>query len=473
MSSSFDTGGPDDPTIHLPRASAPDHPRSYQAAFRNVRARLPGSVQRMSSTLGVRTLIIAGVAAVVVLGAVVVLATVPGAAQRKVVEATVFQGNLVQTIPSSGQLSSGIFNLGFFAAGRIADIDVVVGQNVSAGTVLARLDVTPLNDALNTAEAQLAVAQVAYNNALLGLKSAQDNQAAIDAAAQDTYNSIATPVAGQATPTPEQLQQAQDNLNKTETAAQNQVNAAQSQVNLTQSQVTVAQTLVYTSEHNLANSTLRAPVSGQIASINGNVGETVGQTGTASMPLIVLSNLTTLQATGLVDETNIGNVQMGWPVTFTVRAFPNLTFAGTVAGVSPIPHPEASGVGYNVTIAIAAQSAAQARLFPAMTVSHITITTQEAVGALLIPTAALAFAQSAIQRTLLPANSGQIALQQAQQIIVNATSSTLKQGHAAFVAQWLHGKLVAVPVVIGLSDANNTVVLSGLNLGDAVVLSDA
>ena len=464
MSIPFDTGGPDDPTIRLPRAQPPDHPRM---------GRMPTitAMQRLGQSLGPRGWILAGLAAIIIIGAVVLVAS-PSPAPRKIVVGTIFQGNLVQTTASSGQLSSGIFHLSFFASGTIAEIDVRVGQNVAIGTVLAQLDVTPLQDALRTADAQLAVAQVAYNNALIALKSAQDNQSASDAAAQDAYNAVATPGGGQATPTTQQLQQAQDELNKALAAAQALVDAAQNQVDLTKSQVTVAQTQVATAKHNLANSTLRAPVAGQVASVNGNVGETVGVTGTASNPLIVLTNLATLQATGLVDETQIGAVQMGWPVTFTVRAFPQMIFLGTVANISSIPHPEKVGVGYDVTIAIAPQSAAQARLFPAMTVPSITITTQEAVGALLIPNAALSFAQNAIHQKLLTANSGQLALQQAQQFIVNATDDALKQGKAAFVTQWQHGKLVAVPVVIGLADATNTVVLAGLNLNDPFVLSD-
>jgi multidrug resistance efflux pump len=493
MSTPYDDPPPfdDDETVILPRARRstfvpprPDHPRpsrfgptysavrtrvvqGYTAALNAVRRPRPGNTG--AARLRDPRVWVSAVVAIIV-GLVLLLALLPGAPPHRSVVGKAFQGNLVQTLTTSGALSSGVYNLNFFASGRVAAIDVRVGQAVQAGDVLAQLDETQLQDALNTAQAQLTVAQVAYNNALIGLKNAQDNQAAVDAAAQDAYNAVATPQAGQPTPTPQQLQQAQDKLNEAETQAQNQVNAAQAQVNLTKSQVSAAATNVIAAQHNLANSILRAPVAGQVAEVDGNIGEAVG-VGGATGPLIVLVNLKTLQASGLVDELSIAQVQVGWPVTFTVRAFPQQTFYGTVATISPIPHQAQGDVSYLVSVAIDAQSASQARLFPEMTVPHITITTNEAFGAILIPNAALAFARDATQNGQLAASAGQAATQQAQQLIVDATDPALKAGQAAYVAQWQHGKLVAVPVVISFSDGTDTVVLAGLKVGDPVVLS--
>lgn len=487
----FDDPPPfDDTTVRLPRARPgtfvprrPDHPRPsrfgpttaalrggisqrYTAILQAVRRPRTGNLPR-----GRDPRLWLSVGAVLVVAALLLgLALVPGPPPHRSVVGAAFQGNLVQTITTSGNLSSGVYNLNFFASGRIAAIDVSVGQTVPAGTVLAQLDTTQLQDALSTAQAQLAVAQVAYNNALIGLKNAQYNQAVMNAAAQDAYNAVANPPAGQPTPTPGQLQKAQDTLNEAETQAQNAVNTAQSQVNLTQSQVQAAATTVSAAQHNLANSTLRAPVTGQVAEVDGNVGEAVGLGGNTG-PLIVLTNLAALQVAGLVDELSIAQVQIGWPVAFTMRAFPQQMFYGTVAAISPIPHHQQGAVSYQVSIAIDAQSASQARLFPAMTVPHITITTNEAFGAILIPAAALTFAHHAAQTGQLTPSAVQAATQQAQQLIVDATDPALKAGQAAYVVQWQHGHLTAVPVVLGIADSTATVILAGLNVGDPVVLS--
>jgi hypothetical protein len=187
--------------------------------------------------------------------------------------------------------------------------------------------------------------------------------------------------------------------------------------------------------------------------------------------LIVLVNLKTLQVSGLVDEVNIGKVQVGWPVAFTLRAYPQQMFYGTVAGIAPIPHQQQGSVSYAVNVAIDPASASQARLFPAMTVTNIAITTNEAFGAILIPNAALAFARNAVKQGKLSAAQAQAALQQAQQTIVNSNDTALKEGQASYVAQWQNGNLVAVPVIISISDGTDTVVLGGLKAGDPVVVN--
>nr|MBA3826003.1 efflux RND transporter periplasmic adaptor subunit [Ktedonobacterales bacterium] len=311
----------------------------------------------------------------------------------------------------------------------------------------------------------------AYNNALIGLQNAENAQATADAAARDAYNAVVHPPAGKATPTPQQAQSAHDALAAAQTQAQNAVNAAQSAADLAQSQVDVAQSQATTAEHNLDNSVLRAPISGQVGQVNATLGQAVGVNGSSTQPLIVLVNLGTLQLAGQVREIEIGEVQVGWPVHFTLRAFPQFTFGGTVASISPIPHEGTNGVGYTVTIAIAPQSANQARLFPQMSAPTITITTQEAIGTVLIPTAALTYARGQVASGRFSAAAAGTATQAAQSLIVNAAGDDLKNGLASYVLQWQGGKQVAVPVVLGISDGDYTVVLAGLTVGQAVVLS--
>lgn len=460
------------PTRRMPRVglftpARPQHPRPSDSDPFTVRGpALPGRATRDP-----RVLVGAGIATVVVI-ALLVYALIPTGTTRTVHVAKAFTGNVVQTVTTSGALSAGVYNLSFFASGRIAEVDATVGQMVQSGDVLAKLDVTPLQDAVTTAKAQVRVAQVAYNNALIALQNAENAQATADAAARDAYNAVAHPPTGQATPTPQQVQGARDALAAAQTQAQNAVNAAQSAADLAQSQVDVAQSQETTAEHNLDNAALRAPISGQVGQVNATLGQAVGVNGSSTQPLIVLVNLATLQLTGQVRETDVGAVQVGWPVNFTVSAFPQDSFAGTVASISPIPHADAKGgVGYDVTIAIAAQSASQARLFPQMSAPAITITTQEAVGAVLIPTAALTYARGQVANGQVTAAAARAATQVAQSLIVQANGDSLKDGTASYALQWQGGKQVAEPVVLGISDGTYTVVLAGLTVGQPVVLS--
>jgi HlyD family secretion protein len=458
------------PTRRMPRvgiftATRPQHPRPSGNEPFTVR----GPAALRSTARDPRVLIGAGIATVLVI-ALLSYALIPTGTARTVHVAKAFIGNVVQTVATSGELSSGVYNLSFFASGRIAEVDVKVGQQVQSGDVLARLDVTPLQDALTTAKAQVRVAQVAYNNALIALQNAENAQATADAAAQDAYNAVAHPPAGKATPTPQQTQTARDTLRAAQTQAQNAVNAAQSSADLAQSQVDVAQSQETTAEHNLDNADLRAPISGQVGQVNATLGQAVGVNGSNPQPLIVLVNLSTLQLTGQVRETDVGAVQVGWPVNFTVRAFPQFTFAGTVASISPIPQVGAQSVGYAVTIAIAPESASQARLFPQMSAPAITITTQEAIGAVLIPTAAITYARGQVASGRISVTAAGAATQVAQGLIVNAEGDSLKNGLASYVLQWQGGKQVAEPVVLGITDGTYTVVLAGLSSGQPVLM---
>src|SRR5712692_8300505 len=85
--------------------------------------------------------------------------------------ATVKQGTFALTISATGPLQGGTYNLSFSGSGTIAEIDVAVGQKVKQGQVLAKMDATSLQDALNQA-------QIAYQNAVAAGAS-QTQQASI------------------------------------------------------------------------------------------------------------------------------------------------------------------------------------------------------------------------------------------------------------------------------------------------------
>src|SRR5712692_5653356 len=62
-------------------------------------------------------------------------------------------GNLAQTISATGPLQGATYNINFKGTGTIAEIDVKVGQRVTSGQVVAKLDPVSLRDAFNQAQA--------------------------------------------------------------------------------------------------------------------------------------------------------------------------------------------------------------------------------------------------------------------------------------------------------------------------------
>jgi multidrug efflux pump subunit AcrA (membrane-fusion protein) len=397
--------------------------------------------------------IIAGVAVIAVLGLVgglIAHATHPASVPLVYTNGTVTQGNLTVTTTASGQIGGGVYDLNFATSGTVTAIDVHVGQTVKTGQVLAQLDTTALQDALNSAENGLQNAQVNLNNAYI-------NQADGDAVAYDTYEQNIARDKGNA----QKLKQDLDQYNQTLIQAQQQVASAQQQVQNAQIQLTTAQ-------HNLSDATLKAPVAGQIATINGQVG---ASSGSGSSSFIVLVNLSALSINAQVNEANIGSLQLGDPVTFTVPAYPSATFYGTVAAITPIGTTTQSVVTFPIAVTIDPASAKQDALYPGMT-AQLTITTKQVIAAILVPTTALTYARTAVRSGRITTTATQQALAQAQQLITSATDASVKQGQASYVLEQQQGQVVAVPVVIGISNGTNTVVLTGLQVGDTVLTGD-
>src|SRR5215813_4150197 len=128
---------------------------------------------------------------------------------------------------------------------------------------------------------------------------------------------------------------------------------------------------------------IRAPISGTVASVSTQEGETVAASFTAPTFVTIIGEHA-LQLVGMVDETDIAHVRSGNPVTFTVDAYPTRDFPGRVESIAPKATIVSGVVNYEVTIRIT--DAAQL-LKPDMT-ANLSIQTAESE-ALLLPSSAV------------------------------------------------------------------------------------
>jgi RND family efflux transporter MFP subunit len=128
---------------------------------------------------------------------------------------------------------------------------------------------------------------------------------------------------------------------------------------------------------------IRAPISGTVASVTTQKGETVAASFTAPTFVTIIGD-DALQLVALVDETDIGAVALGNPVTFSVEAYPAEEFAGRVERIAPRGTIISGVVNYEVMIAI---EPGATRLKPDMT-ANIRIGTAEAE-ALVVPNEAI------------------------------------------------------------------------------------
>ncbi len=222
---------------------------------------------------------------------------------------------------------------------------------------------------------------------------------------------------------------------------------------------------------------LDAPHAGTVAVINGNVDGTPG-TGSGTSAFVELVDLSQLHVEADVNEVDIGSVKPGQAVTFTVSAYPNRIFRGTVATISPNGTSSSNVVTYPVSINVTSSSLAGAQLLPSMT-ANVTITTAtSAQNALILPSSAVTFARTA---TVVSAAARRQALLRAAQMAgitggagrgtgaTTTTTNTAATKTPGIVLEQVQGKWVVKPVVLGLTNGTNYVVLDGLTQGEMVV----
>ncbi|SIT09439.1 HlyD family secretion protein [Alicyclobacillus vulcanalis] len=206
------------------------------------------------------------------------------------------------------------------------------------------------------------------------------------------------------------LQQAKDNVTQAEEQLRtaelqlqnDETPASSSTIASDEAAVTNAQGQLVTAEANLesaeqadAETILRAPISGVITAVNGQVGELPNQGGSSASSsggssgtgFIQLEDLnpTDLQVDLEVDESQIGQVKVGDPVTFTVDAYPNETFSGTIVQIYPTPTTTSDVTQYEV---VASVNNASGKLKPGMTASA-TVVTSTLTHVLAVPAIAL------------------------------------------------------------------------------------
>lgn len=131
----------------------------------------------------------------------------------------------------------------------------------------------------------------------------------------------------------------QQGLSSAETAeaAEGRSQATKAACQAARAQIAVSQARIDRANAALDRTILRAPFSGTVAEINGEVGEfvTPSPVGIVTPPAIDLIDNTCLYITAPIDEVDAPAVRAGMPARITLDAFPSRIFAGTVRRVAP------------------------------------------------------------------------------------------------------------------------------------------
>ena len=320
--------------------------------------------------------------------------------QQAIKTADVTKRTITELVNSTGTINPQVgaqINVGARVTGQVIQLNVQVGTIVKSGEVLAQIDPRPQIAALNQAQANYQAALSNYNYA----KVTYERYAKLfeeGLISKDKYDSSKA-----------------DYL-----AQKGTVDAASAALN--------------TAQVNLEYCTITAPIGGMVSAVTTHQGETV-VSGMNAPNFVTIDDLDKLEVDASVDETDIGKVKVGMPATFTVLAYPDKTFTGTVAAIYPTSTVVSNVVYYTTVITI--DSNPQHLLMPGMT-ANVNIKAQEKSGVIAVPNLALKTFGN-------------------QTVVFVETSPGVFQKRA---------------VKTGLSDLDYTEITSGLKDGDKVIVGD-
>jgi HlyD family secretion protein len=138
---------------------------------------------------------------------------------------------------------------------------------------------------------------------------------------------------------------------------------------------------------NLAYAFIRSPITGVVVNRNIDVGQTVAASFSTPTLFTIADDLSKMQIQASIDEADIGQVKIGQVARFTVDAYPDRQFAGTVSQIRLQPSTVQNVVSYTVMIDFDNPDLA---IMPGMTV-NLTIAVKQARDVLKVPLAALKF----------------------------------------------------------------------------------
>lgn len=323
------------------------------------------------------------------------------------------KGNVVYSVNASGKIQPiNTVSVGTQVSGIIEEVLADYNDEVEKDQVLARLDTSVLLENLNDAQAQL------------NLASAKEK------IEQLNYNRT-------------------KQLYDEKLIAKTTFEEAEIALETAKANVLSAQASFNRANQNYGYATITSPVSGTVISKEVEQGQTVAASFSTPTMFKIAEDLTKMQIEANIAEADIGMITTHMPVTFTVDAYPNDIFDGTVEQIRLSPTEEQNVVMYTVVIQVDNSSR---KLLPGMTAS-VDIKIQEALNVLTLPAMALQYKPSSTVKS-----------QMEMEKISDLTPTQAVVYH-------FNGKKME-PVIIekGLADLSLIEIKSGLKEGDSVIL---
>ncbi|WP_201574086.1 efflux RND transporter periplasmic adaptor subunit [Psychrobacter sp. H8-1] len=382
-------------------------------------------------------------------------------------------GDIENNVMASGKVKAlNTVDVGAQVSGEVKRLYVEVGDQVQQGDLIAQIDqVTQKNNlsnqqasleqseaAIQSAQAESLSRQASLKSAYADLASRQSelkqaqsdftrlqSLVAIDAISQQEYDTQATRV--------ETAKAAVANARAAIDNAKAAIATTQANINSQQAALRKSQTNVSTAEEDLSYTTIRAPISGTVVSITTEQGTTVNANQTAPT-IVTLADLSTVRINAQISEADVINVDAGMPVYFNVIGNPDQKFDAVLKAIEPAPEriSDTSSTDSAIYYVGYIEVPNTDRRFRIDMTAQVYIVINEAKDTLLIPAAAL-----------------QPAGKTKKPDTVNEDPSVKTAMVRVLQAD---GEVTEQIVKVGINNRVDAQILSGLNEGDEVILSE-
>ena len=265
--------------------------------------------------------------------------------------ASVEKTDLQSTVTATGALSAvRTVQVGTQVSGQISALYVDFNDKVKKGQLLARIDPTLQQQAVAESQASLERAEAQYE---LAKEEYERNKQLVDAkiVTESEFSTI-------------------------------EANSAVAKSNVRSAQINLDK-----ARQNLAYTSILAPIDGVIVSRTVDVGQTVAASLSTPELFRLAEDLTEMQILASVDESDIGRIEVGQPVSFTVAAYQGRTFSGSVQQVRLQSATTENVVNYTVVVTV---SNSDRKLLPGMTAT-LKFRTNSADNVIAVPNSALRF----------------------------------------------------------------------------------
>jgi HlyD family secretion protein len=364
----------------------------------------------------------------------------------KLVTTAVTRGDVVDTIQATGTLQAvTTVQVGTQVSGTIKSLKADFNSTVRKGQVVAELEPSLFQTQVDQARATVVRLQADVDRARVELQDAQ----------------VKLRRAGE-------LKQRQLIPETDFETAQATAHSAEASLKSAEAQVVQARASLNQNQVNLSHTIITAPIDGIVISRNVDIGQTVAASMQAPVLFTIAKDLTEMQVSASIDESDIGRVAAGQAVTFRVDAYPDETFTGTVSQVRLQPVVEQNVVSYATVIDVPNKDL---KLKPGMTAT-VSVAVARNDQALRVPSAALSFRPTpeifaAYGRVAGGSRDGSSDGSRGGSGTGSregaATRSGDSRGGARAQRVWVlaDGQLKPIPVKVGVSDGTTTAIVGG------------